>query len=92
MKISLEDALNTKGIIIDIRDRESYEAGHILKAIFIPSNELIYHYDRYLNFSDNYFLYCEYGSISEDVARRLTILGYHTFSIIGGYHNYLLRG
>ncbi len=91
MKISWDDAFEKNGVIIDIRDKESYLKGHVPGSVFIFSSDLIYHHDKYLNFHDSYFLYCDYGSISDDVSRRLSILGYHVFSIIGGYQNYLLR-
>lgn len=93
MKISFEEAFShfVTGNLIDIRDEGSYIKGHIPSAIHIYSNELLYHTSKYLDRSKVYYLYCDYGYISDDISRRLNQMGYHTFSIIGGYRNYLLR-
>ncbi len=93
MKISLDELLPVLDSIslIDIRSLQEYEQGHIPNAKHIVSSELIYHANRYLEYNQTYYLYCDVGYISEDVCRRLRMQGYHVFSIIGGYQNYLLR-
>ena len=86
MNITFRDffSLPSKGVLIDIRDKESYLQGHVPGAQNIISSELLYHY------KDIYYLYCDVGYISADVCKRLRMQGYHVFSIIGGYQNYLL--
>lgn len=93
MKITIDELLqiSTPIHLIDIRDNESYLKGHIKGAINIISSELIYHPTKYLDFKNTYYLYCDVGYISEDVAMRLRMQGYHTISIIGGYNNYLFK-
>lgn len=93
MKISIDDlfSLEKPIYLIDIRDSDSYNRGHIPGAIHIVSSELIYHPSRYLDKNKKYYLYCDFGYISEDVCRRLFMQGYRVFSILGGYQNYLLR-
>lgn len=93
MKISFDDffSMSNPGILIDIRDEDSYLKGHVPGAKNIFSSELLYHASSYLNYQDRYYLYCDIGYISEDLSIKLRMLGYHVFSIIGGYHNYLLR-
>lgn len=92
MKITFDEffSIAGSGILLDIRDEESYLAGHVPGAKNIKSSELLYHASNYLNYSDQYYLYCDVGYISEDLCKRLTMQGYHVFSIIGGYRNYLL--
>ncbi len=93
MNITFRDffSLPSKGVLIDIRDKESYLQGHVPGAQNIISSELLYHANSYLNYKDIYYLYCDVGYISADVCKRLRMQGYHVFSIIGGYQNYLLR-
>lgn len=91
MKISVQELLSLNSIIvIDIRDLESYQKGHIPGAKHIISSELLYHPSLYLQRNVKYCLYCDVGYISEDVCRRLRVQGYQTFSLLGGYRNYLL--
>ncbi len=93
MKITFSDffTMTDKGILIDIRDKESFLAGHVPGAKNILSSELLYHTNTYLNYQDTYYLYCDVGYISDDLCKRLRMQGYHVFSIVGGYQNYLLR-
>lgn len=93
MKITFTEFFSMKnpGVLIDIRDNESYHNGHVSGALNIKSSELLYHTSDYLNYKDNYYLYCDFGYISDDLSKRLRLRGYHVFSIVGGYRNYLLR-
>lgn len=71
-------------IIIDIRNRERYNSGHIKNSINIPYERVekeIVKYDR----NKKYILYCERGGSSLILAQRLYEQGYHAISIIGGY-------
>lgn len=93
MKVTFTDffSIPNKGILIDVRDKESYLQGHVPDAKNIISSELLYHASSYLNYHDTYYLYCDVGYISDDLCKRLRMQGYHVFSIVGGYQNYLLR-
>ena len=52
MNITFRDffSLPSKGILIDIRDKESYLQGHVPGAQNIISSELLYHANAYLNY------------------------------------------
>ena len=76
-------------IIIDIRAFYYYSLGHIDGAISIPYYNLLNNYSHYLNLYDVYYLYCESGDQSGEMADRLNSFGYHTLNIIGGYQEYL---
>lgn len=76
--------------IIDIRSNYLYSNGHILRAVNIPSEVLMKEPERYLKSNQIYYIYCQHGSTSQKVAHILNSRGYHTYSIIGGYSNYLL--
>jgi len=76
-------------IIIDIRSSYSYSLGHISGAISVPYYNLLNNYSHYLNRYNRYYLYCDTGDQSLEISVRLNKFGYDTFSIIGGYQEYL---
>lgn len=69
--------------IIDLRDREDYEKGHIPNAINIPYEELEKHKVN-LPKNGRYILYCEHGNLSLLAARDMLKEGYHIKSAYGG--------
>ncbi len=77
-----------ESIIIDIRNSYYYNQGHIDGAINIPYYKLLSNYSRYLDKNNTYYLYCDYGEQSRDVASRLVKFGYNVYSIDGGYLKY----
>jgi rhodanese-related sulfurtransferase len=74
-------------LIIDLREREEYEAGHIPSAINIPYEELE---EMKGSLNRNYLLifYCDRGNISLLAARDLLKDGYNIKSMYGGIHAY----
>ena len=88
--ISLEDVFRMSNpIIVDIRNAYYYNMGHINGAINIPYYNLLSNYSRYLSRNNTYYLYCDSGDQSLEIAERLSNFGYNTFSISGGYVEYL---
>ncbi len=77
--------------IIDIRDRNSYVMGHIPQAINIEEYDLLFNTNKYLNKNSIYYIYCDLGNRSGQLAMKLRKNGYNVINIEGGYHNYLLR-
>lgn len=75
--------------IIDIRNNYYYNIGHINGAINIPYYELLTNYKHYLNKYSLYYLYCDEGEQSLEIANKLKSFGYNTISIRGGYEEYL---
>ena len=85
-EISIKQLMNFKNPkIIDIRDNYSYSQGHINNAVNIPYYSLLSNYSIYLNKTDTYYLYCDYGKQSMEISNRLNLFGYHTFYIKEGY-------
>ena len=76
-------------IIIDIRSTYYYNLGHINGAINVPYYNLLNNYSHYFSKYNKYYLYCDMGDQSLEIANRLNKFGYDTFSIIGGYQEYL---
>lgn len=71
--------------IIDIRDKYSYNLGHLNGSKNIPYYSLLSNYSIYLNKSDTYYLYCDYGKQSREISNRLNLFGYKTFYVKEGY-------
>ncbi len=84
----------TNVLIIDLRDREEFVAGHIPTAVNIPYEELE---ERKMDLKRYSLLifYCDRGNISLLAARDLMKDGYNIKSLYGGlraYHGKLDRG
>ncbi len=89
-QISIAEVLSIANpIIVDIRSNYYYSLGHISGAISVPYYNLLNNYSHYLNRYNRYYLYCDTGEQSLDIARRLNSFGYDTLSIRGGYLEYL---
>ena len=73
-------------LLIDLRDREEYEAGHIKNAVNMPFDDLLSHVclpkNRLL------VLYCDRGSLSMAQGKKLASRGYRAVSVVGGMHVY----
>ncbi len=74
--------------IIDIRDRESYNKGHIFNAKNICETDLLKNYRSYLNRNETYYIYCDLGRKSRKVCEILSVLGYDVVNMYGGYDMY----
>ena len=85
-EVSINEIMSIpNAIIIDIRDKISYQEGHIKNALNIPYYSILANHNIYLNKNDTYYLYCNYGYQSKEVSNRLNMFGYHTFYIKEGY-------
>ena len=71
--------------IIDIRDKYSYNTGCLKGAKNIPYYSLLSNYSIYLNKTDTYYLYCDYGHQSKEISNRLNLFGYNTYYVKEGY-------
>ena len=67
----LEDIMRRKhGILIDVREADSYREYHYPNARNLPYRPLV--------------LYCDYGSTSLLAARKLGREGYEVYTVVGG--------
>lgn len=74
--------------LIDIRSSSRYAKGSIEGAVNIPADKLINAPGKYLSFSHDYYLFCEHGYTSKKVSVFLNKLGYHVYSVEGGFSLY----
>jgi rhodanese-related sulfurtransferase len=75
-----------KGIIIlDVRTKEEYDAGHIKDAILIPVDTLEAEVEKLIKNKDAaIFVYCRTGRRSTTAANILVKLGYKNVYNLGG--------
>ncbi|MGN8631148.1 rhodanese-like domain-containing protein [Blautia sp. HCP3S3_G3] len=73
-------------LIIDLRERETYEKGHVRTAVSVPYGEL----EERKDFPVTKILvfYCDRGGASMMAARQFARKGYRTRSVIGGFEAY----
>ncbi len=73
--------------LIDVRDRESYQKGHIPGAVWIPfedNPDFMSQVPKYTIL----ILYCYRGNLSMKVTGILRQAGYPAYSLAGGYENF----
>ena len=74
-------------VIIDLRDKNEYDSGHIPTAVNIPYEEL--EEKKYVLKPNNLLIfYCDRGNISLLAARDLMKDGYNIKSLYGGLRAY----
>ena len=86
MRLGLEEYRRTEGaVLMDVREREAFLAGHIPGAANLPLSEL----DSIgLDKGTPLFLYCLRGMRSRQAQRRLRKMGYIRAKSIGGIAGY----
>lgn len=75
---------NDNIIILDVREKEEFESGHIKNAINIPLNDIEDVTDEILNPECDILVYCRSGVRSISAARILDELGYQNVLDFGG--------
>lgn len=73
--------------LLDVRDRDSYDAGHLEGAVNIPLEELEMRVDE-IRRDQPVIVYCGHGSRSMQAARFLDQQGYRAASVVGGLSYY----
>lgn len=89
--ISVKNLDVNNSIIIDIRDKEKFNTSHIPNSINIDYNFLLENPQKYLNFDDVYYIYCQHGKTSLRVCISLSKYGYNVINIMGGYDEWLIN-
>jgi phage shock protein E len=82
-KERMED--NPDAIILDVRTREEYEAGHIEGAVLLPNESIGADLPKELPGLDaEILIYCRSGNRSAQAAKKLVDLGYTNVFDFGG--------
>jgi rhodanese-related sulfurtransferase len=80
--------MNQGALVIDLRSKELYDAGHIVDARNVPVGELGSQADSLKKWRDkNVITYCDSGTDGASAARALMKLGFSkVFNLQGGLH------
>ena len=89
--ISETGAIPENAVLIDLREREDYEAGHIPGAQLIPMGMLREEIRRIARFNTPILLYCYNGKKSGQAAELLQSRGYVNARNLGGINAYTGR-
>ena len=73
-----------KALIIDIRDSESFNAGHITASKNIPQNELTRRINEITNIDKSVILVCDMGNISPNAGEALKKEGFEDIYLLKG--------
>ncbi len=73
--------------IVDVREVDEYEQGHIEGAVLIPKEQLLQRLFE-LNPQIPVLCYCRSGKRSQMAAESLDALGWKTYSLTGGFLAY----
>jgi rhodanese-related sulfurtransferase len=78
--------MNQGALVIDLRSKESYDAGHIVDARNVPAGEIESQADTLKKWRDkNVITYCDSGADGAGAARTLMKLGFtKVFNLQGG--------
>ena len=88
-KISGEEAYEMMAsqevVVVDVRTREEYDAGHIENAVLVPNESIGSEMPEALPDKETTLLiYCRSGRRSKDAAQKLLKLGYQNVYDFGG--------
>lgn len=74
-------------ILIDLRETEEYNKGHIEGAICQPYDVLIKEIEN-LDKQKKFILYCDRGNASLMLGIEMAAKGYEVYTVLGGYLAY----
>ncbi|WP_114571328.1 rhodanese-like domain-containing protein [Exiguobacterium flavidum] len=69
--------------VVDVREQDEYDAGHIPGVRFLPMSEIGERYTE-LQEGETYYIICAAGGRSENVSRFLDQYGYDIVNVQGG--------
>lgn len=71
-------------ILLDVREQEEFDAGHIPGVQLIPTSEFVERYETELDKSKNYVIICRSGNRSQNVCRFLQEQGFENVANYNG--------
>jgi rhodanese-related sulfurtransferase len=73
--------------VLDVREPDEYEEGHIPGAILAPISEFMNHIEK-VEKTKHYYVVCYSGARSQVVAEYLGKQGYQVTNVMGGMSTY----
>ncbi|KXA42426.1 rhodanese-like protein [Staphylococcus simulans] len=80
-------AMGAQDQLIDVREADEYEAGHIEDALNYPLSTLNTKFP--LDQGKTYYIYCQKGGRSQQASQMLSDSGFDVINLSGGYEAYL---
>ena len=77
-----------KAMLLDVRTKEEYEAGHIENSENIPLQQIEKVLDKITDKNTPLFVYCQSGARSSSATTALKQMGYQDVTNIGGISSY----
>jgi len=74
-------------LVLDVREPEEYEEGHIPGAILAPISDFMNHM-HHIKKDKHYYVVCHSGARSQTVSEYLGKLGYQVTNVMGGMSTY----
>ncbi|OGT37360.1 MAG: hypothetical protein A3F12_06270 [Gammaproteobacteria bacterium RIFCSPHIGHO2_12_FULL_38_14] len=74
-----------RGLVVDIRSKESFQQGHIIDALLLSSREIRENFKKLDKYKERpIILVCDTGIESQKIAAILYKRGYDTYALSGG--------
>jgi peroxiredoxin family protein/rhodanese-related sulfurtransferase/TusA-related sulfurtransferase len=83
----VQDLLNTKAFILDVRETIEFDLGHIPNAVNIPLTVLRDNLDK-LPKNDPIYIYCQTGIRAYNATRILKQIGFNVYNLDGAFRTY----
>lgn len=87
--LQLESASANDAELIDVREKDEYEAGHVPGSRNVPLMGVLLNPDNFFEKGKTYYLICESGGRSLCGAEHLHELGFQVINVLGGMEAYL---
>jgi rhodanese-related sulfurtransferase len=94
LEVSLDafaEAHGAGAIVLDVRQPDEYEAGHVAGAQLIPLDQLGARLDE-IPEADPLYVICAVGGRSLTATKALVQAGYHAISVAGGTRGWIEQG
>jgi rhodanese-related sulfurtransferase len=85
------DAVGAGAVVVDVRNPDEYESGHVSGAVLIPLGELGERQDEIPD-GDPIYVICAMGGRSLQATKALVDAGYRAVSVSGGTKGWIERG
>lgn len=82
-------AADTAVPVVDVREQDEWDAGHVPHAIHIPMGEIV---ERIAEVPDGVAVICHSGSRSARVVQYLESQGYTAANVVGGTSAWIAAG
>ena len=88
---TFSDAHGAGAVVLDVRNPDEYESGHVPGAVLIPLGELGARQDEIPD-GDPVYVICALGGRSLQATKAMVAAGYPALSVVGGTKGWIEQG